>query len=73
MWGLHVQEPTPFSVDWRTAKSCTANNCVQVGVVDDAVGIRDSKDPDGAILRYSVNEWKSFVAGVKNGDFDDLV
>jgi hypothetical protein len=35
--------------------------------------IGDSKAPDGPVLTYHPNEWDQFVAGVKNGDFDDLL
>jgi len=36
------------------------------------VAVRDSKDPDGAVLIYSAAEWRDFIAGAKNGEFDDL-
>lgn len=35
--------------------------------------VRDSKDPDGPMLRYSHAEWSAFLAGAKSGDFDDMV
>jgi hypothetical protein len=33
----------------------------------------DSKAPGGPVLSYSPAEWEEFVAGIKNGDFDDLI
>jgi hypothetical protein len=36
------------------------------------VVIRDSKNPDGAVLKYTPAEWAAFVQGVREGDFDDL-
>ncbi|WP_305786632.1 DUF397 domain-containing protein [Symbioplanes lichenis] len=56
---------------WRTAKACAAQNCVQVAFIDGGIALRDSKNPDGGILRYSLREWRDFVAGVREGEFDD--
>jgi Domain of unknown function (DUF397) len=33
------------------------------------VAVRDSKDPDGAKLVFSPDQWRAFVAGVKAGKF----
>jgi hypothetical protein len=44
--------------------------CVEVGFEMSAVLMRDSKDQDGPVLRFTVEEWKAFVAGVKAGEFD---
>jgi len=60
------------NVDWRTSKSCAGSNCVEVGAVEDSIAVRDSKNPAGPVLMYSLQEWRDFLAGAKNGDFDDL-
>jgi hypothetical protein len=57
---------------WKSARSCTGGNCVQVAPAGRMVAIRDSKNPGGAILTYSPDEWTAFVEGVKNEDFDDV-
>jgi hypothetical protein len=44
--------------------------CVEVGFETSAVLMRDSKDRGGPVLRFTVAEWKAFVAGVKVGEFD---
>jgi Domain of unknown function (DUF397) len=36
------------------------------------VAIRDSKDPKGAVLRYTPEEWDAFLDGAKKGEFDYL-
>lgn len=33
------------------------------------VPVRDSKDPDGPALTFSLAAWAAFVSGVRNGDF----
>jgi hypothetical protein len=32
--------------------------------------MRDAKDPDGAKLVFTPDEWDAFVLGVKDGEFD---
>jgi len=58
---------------WKSARSCTGGNCVQVAVAGDVIALRDSKNQDGAVLIYSTDEWTAFVEGVKSGDFDDIL
>jgi Domain of unknown function (DUF397) len=59
--------------DWRKAQYSVANGaCVEVAAIDGMVAIRDSKDPDGAVLRYSSAEFYAFLDGARNGEFDDL-
>lgn len=45
--------------------------CVEVGKFE-IVAIRDSKDPDGAILKFYRTEWREFVRAVKAGEFDSI-
>ncbi len=35
------------------------------------VYVRDSKDPDGAILCFSIADWSDFLRGIRYGDFSD--
>jgi predicted secreted Zn-dependent protease len=58
---------------WRTARSCDAGTCVQVARKGDTVLIRDSKNVAGPVLTYSGAEWDTFVQGIRQGDFDDLL
>jgi hypothetical protein len=44
--------------------------CVEVGVRDGLVRVRDSKDPDGGELTFNAGEWDAFVRGMKAGEFD---
>jgi len=59
---------------WRKAQSSIGNGaCLELAPVDGMVAIRDSKDPDGPILRYTPAEWRAFLDGAKKGEFDNLV
>jgi Domain of unknown function (DUF397) len=57
---------------WRRSTSCTGadSTCVEVAVEADGVAVRDSKDPDGPALRFTVAEWQVFLAAARAGEFD---
>ncbi|MGR6922612.1 DUF397 domain-containing protein [[Actinomadura] parvosata] len=46
------------------------SNCVEVAASADGVAVRDSKHQDGPVLRFTGPEWEAFLAGVRNGEFD---
>lgn len=61
---------------WRksTRSGPYSDNCVEVAVAtNDAgqtlVGVRDSDDPDGAVLAFTRDEWTAFTGGVRDGEF----
>jgi hypothetical protein len=33
--------------------------------------VRNSKHPDGPILAFTKAEWRAFLAGAKDGEFDE--
>ncbi|HCT78704.1 MAG TPA: DUF397 domain-containing protein [Micromonosporaceae bacterium] len=58
-------------IDWAKAQSCGGSNgCVEVALHEGRVLVRDSEDPDGAVLAFQVKQWASFIVGAKNGEFD---
>ncbi|MER5323455.1 DUF397 domain-containing protein [Streptosporangium roseum] len=60
---------------WRKSSRSGDNGGQCVEVADNlpgVVAVRDSKDPDGPALLVTPAEWRSFVGGVKAGDFDRL-
>jgi hypothetical protein len=38
--------------------------------IDQAVAVRDSKDPAGPVLTFTSAEWVAFVNGAKDGQFE---
>ncbi|NKY53163.1 DUF397 domain-containing protein [Nocardia vermiculata] len=34
------------------------------------IGLRDAKNPDGPTLIFTPGEWRAFVAGAKDGEFN---
>jgi hypothetical protein len=61
-------------VAWRKSRASNpSGNCVEVAALaDGAVAVRNSRDPEGPALVYTRGELAAFVAGVRNGEFDDL-
>jgi hypothetical protein len=56
----------------KSSLSFSNGNCVQVATLPDGmIGIRNSKHPDGPVLRFTPDEWKAFLAGPLCGEFDE--
>ena len=58
---------------WHKALNCNGGNCITIATRGRTILIGNSKSPDGPILSYTMEEWQEFLAGAKNGDFDDIV
>ena len=65
------RRPRPGSRWVKSSLSFSNGNCVEVtSLTSGGIGVRDSKDPDGPILRFTPGEWDAFLGGVQNGEFD---
>jgi Domain of unknown function (DUF397) len=67
------------SAQWRKSSYSGGNGgaCVEVAAVagskDDpgrVVAVRDSKNPAGAILVFTADEWRAFTVAVRGGAFE---
>jgi hypothetical protein len=60
---------------WRVSSYSGPNgNCVEVALLPNRrVAVRDSKRREGSVLTFSKGGWRAFLAGVRDGEFDDLV
>jgi Domain of unknown function (DUF397) len=54
----------------KSTRSSGNGNCVEVAVVDDTVGVRDTKNREGGMLVFTAAEWSAFLSGMKSGEFD---
>jgi hypothetical protein len=53
---------------WRKSSYSYETNCVEVGSAPGLVGVRDSKDPNSAVLLFGCRSWTTFLVGLKDGD-----
>jgi hypothetical protein len=58
-------------IAWRRA--CATGECVEFARHEDMVLLRDSKDPESPVLRFSRQEIQAFFDGIKAGDLEDLL
>lgn len=58
---------------WRKSTFSGANgNCVEFAPTTTGVAVRDSKDPNGPVLRFTKAEIAAMLDGAKAGEFDNL-
>lgn len=57
----------------RSSFSYSNGECVEFAeLADGTVGVRDSKDAEGPILRFTRSEIDAFVRGILEGEFDSF-
>jgi hypothetical protein len=55
----------------KSSLSFANGDCVEVASLSGGqVGVRDSKDTEGPVLRFTPAEWDAFLGGARNGEFD---
>lgn len=55
----------------KSSLSYAMGNCVEVADLPGGeIGVRNSRDMGGPVLRFTPDEWHAFIGGVRNGEFD---
>ena len=54
----------------KSSLSFSNGNCVEVAELGGAVGVRNSRDPDGPVLRFPRGAWAAFLGAARRGEFD---
>jgi hypothetical protein len=67
--------PTFTDVRWqKSRRSNSQGTCVELaGLPDGDIAVRNSRFPDGAVLRYTKADMRALIEGVKKGDFDNFL
>lgn len=60
-------------IAWRISRTCDSGACVGVARRGEAVLIANTNTPYGTVSEFTLDEWREFLAGVKLGDFDEIV
>jgi len=60
---------------WMMSSRSTGNggSCVQARRSAGLIEVRNSKSPDAGTVRFTSEEWDSFLDGAKKGEFDQLI
>jgi hypothetical protein len=54
----------------KSSLSSYNGNCVEVtGLNEDAIRVRNSKNPSAGVVTFTPGEWDAFIGGVLNGEF----
>ena len=72
MGSATLGNPEHSGFNWVKSSLSFANgNCVEVASLPGGeIGIRNSRESEGAVLRFTSDEWHAFLGGVRNGEFD---
>lgn len=70
--GIPVQQ---LVLNWqKSRRSNPSGNCVEMAALPaGGIAVRNSRDPYGPVLIYTSEEIAAFIAGARDGDFDNLV
>ena len=57
----------------KSSLSFSNGNCVEVAELPGgSVGVRNSRDPEGPVLRFTQDGWNAFLMGARTGEFDQF-
>jgi hypothetical protein len=72
-FGVPPERPDSGSYWVKSSLSFSNGNCVEVANLSDGrIGVRNSRDSEGPVLRFTSDEWHAFLGGARNGEFDSF-
>ena len=68
--GSPRKRPSSGSYWIKSSASYANGNCVEVASLPGGeIGVRNSRDSAGAVLRFAPDEWRAFLGNVRNEEF----
>ena len=58
------------NLNWRKSSASGNGACVEVCISDDDVKVRNSRSPEVPHLSFTIEEWRAFLFGAVNQEFD---
>lgn len=65
-----MNTPDLSSAQWKKSSHSDDGGCVEVAKSEQYVAVRDTKDRGGPALVFTPHEWRVFLAGVRDSEFD---
>lgn len=60
--------------EWvKSSRSGPAGHCVEVAMnpaIEDVLFVRNSNNRSGPVVSFTADEWRAFLAGARDGEFD---
>jgi hypothetical protein len=73
MFGSSPERPDSGPSWVKSSLSFANGNCVEVASLPGhTIGLRNSRDPEGPVLRFTPDEWHAFLGGARKGEFDSF-
>lgn len=69
---ISVNTSIPDSVSWRTSRTCISDACVGIARRGDVILICNTNNPGGPVGKFTLDDWRQFIDGIKLGDFDNI-
>jgi Domain of unknown function (DUF397) len=69
---MRISAAASADLDWHVSRTCDSGQCVRVARVGQTVLIGNTATPEGPFSEFTLDEWRHFLAGTKQGDFDGV-
>lgn len=68
---MKLYELRPKRAVWRRSSFCASGECAEIARKDDMVLLRSTLTPR-VVVKYTPEEFRALVRGIKAAEFDDL-
>jgi hypothetical protein len=69
---MSVHFSYPGNLDWHASRTCESGACIRVARQGESVLIVSTDSPETLVSKFTLQEWRDFLAGAKLGDFDGI-